>query len=177
MLCAPKVSVAAAVALAAATLSTPALASDASDVAREMRLPVPVVEDVFANVDAYTVSPDGPSNRLMTGVLKELALKAMRSRLGSLDDSGPGKTSDASSEESHAVYKASIRTTRRDDTEARQCVENRVNLSASEALPIVKDGSFTFDTAHPRATGYAWTVTFCRVRTGSGDFSDWQLAR
>ncbi|HTH16781.1 MAG TPA: hypothetical protein VL974_09025 [Magnetospirillum sp.] len=154
-----------------------ALASDASDVAREMRLPVAVVEDAFANVDAYANSPEGPANRLATGVLKELALKAFKNRLGNLDDSGPGKGSDASAEERNAVYKANVRTTRRDATEASECAENKVTVSSSEALPVVKDGSFTFDAAHPRITSRSWTATFCRARTAGGDFGEWKLTK
>lgn len=157
--------------------ATPALAGEAADVAREMRLPVAVVEDVFAQVDAYAASAEGPANRLMTGVLKEVTLKAVKSRLGNLDDAGPGKASEYSSEERNAVYKAVVRTTRRDSSEAGECVENKVTVSASEALPSVKDGAFTFDTAHPRTTSAGWPITFCRTRTGSGDFSPWALGR
>ncbi|MCR6629841.1 MAG: hypothetical protein NVV74_07190 [Magnetospirillum sp.] len=161
--------------LSASTL--PASASEVGDVAREMRLPAPVVEAVFANVDAYALSADGPANRLMTGVLKEAALKAVKSRLGGLDDAGPGKASEYSAEERNATYKAVVRTTRRDSTEAGECVENKVSLTSTEALPVVKDGAFTFDGAHPRTTGYSWPLTFCRSRTTGGDFSDWTLAR
>lgn len=165
------------VALAAFIVPSAVSASEASDVARETRLPLAVVENVFANVDAYATSADAPANRLMTGVLKEVALKAMKSRLGSLDDSGPGKASDASAEEGHGTYKANVRTTRRDSTETGECVENRATIGSAEALPVVKDGSFTFDAAHPRVTSYSWTVTFCRARANGGDFSDWQLTR
>lgn len=154
-----------------------ALAGDASDVAREMRVPVAVAEDVFANVDAYVNGPEGPANRLATGQLKELALKAFKNRLGNLDDSGPGKASEASSEERNATYKAVVRTTRRDSTEASECAENKATISAAEALPVVKDGAFTFDTAHPRITSHSWTATFCRARTAGGDFGDWKLTR
>lgn len=156
--------------------AAPALASEAADVAREMRLPVAVVEDVFAQVDAYAASAEGPANRLMTGVLKEVTLKAVKSRLGNLDDANPGKASEYSSEERNAVYKAVVRTTRRDSSEAGECVENKVTVSASEALPSVKDGAFTFDTAHPRTTSANWPLSFCRTRVGS-DFTEWKLSR
>lgn len=156
--------------------AAPALAGEAADVAREMRLPTPVAEDVFAQVDTYAASADGPANRLMTGVLKEVALKAIKSRLGSLDDTGPGKASEYSAEERNAVYKAVVRTTRRDSSETGECVENKVTLSSSEALPVVKDGTFTFDTAHPRTTSHSWPLTFCRTNSGSG-YSDWKLGR
>ncbi|MGE5476327.1 MAG: hypothetical protein ACM3Q1_06710 [Bacteroidales bacterium] len=154
----------------------PAFASEAADVAREMRLPVPVVEDVFANIDAYADSANGPANRLMTGVLKDVTLRAVKSRLGGLDDAGPGKASEYSSEERNAVYKAVVRTTRRDSSEAGECVENKVTVTSSEALPVVKDGAFTFDAAHPRTTSASWPISFCRTRAGS-EFGEWKLSR
>jgi hypothetical protein len=168
--------------LAAATAgavlgAAPALAGDAADVAREMRLPASVVEDVFAQVDAYAAAAESPANRLMTGVLKEVTLKAVKSRLGSLDDTGPGKASEYSAEERNAVYKAVVRTTRRDSSEAGECVENKAVLTSTEAVPVVKDGSFTFDSAHPRVTSHAWAMTFCRNRVAGGDFSDWKLSK
>ncbi len=164
-------------ALTVAAGTNAAFASDASDVAREMRLPLAVVEDVFANVDTYARSPDAPANGLMTGTLKEVALKAVKSRLGNLDDSGPGKASEASADERHSTYKASVRTTRRDASEASECVENKATVSSGEAIPVVKDGAFTFDTAHPRITSYSWPLTFCRTRSAGGDFSEWKLAK
>ncbi len=153
----------------------PAFASDISDVAREMRLPAPVAEDVFANVDAFFAAADAPANRQMTGVMKELALKAVRARLSDMGDAGPGKASDYSSEERNGTYKAQLRTTRHDMSETRDCVENRATLTASEAVPIIRDGSFTFDTTHPRISTYGWSMTFCRTMTGSGEFSAWSL--
>lgn len=156
--------------------ASPALAGEAADVAREMRLPPTVVEDVFTQVEAYAASAEGPANRLMTGVLKEVALKAVKSRLGNLDDAGPGKASESSAEERNAVYKAVVRTTRRDSSEAGECVENKVTLTSSEALPVVKDGAFTFDAAHPRTTSHTWPLSFCRTRVG-GDFGEWKLSR
>lgn len=157
--------------------AAPALAGEAADVAREMRLPVPVVENVFASVDAYVASAQGPANRLMAGALKEVTLKAVRSRLGNLDDSGPGKTSEASTDEGAATYKAQIRTTRRDSSESGECVDNTVTVTSSEAPPVVKDGSFVFDTAHPRVTATTWPLVFCRVRAANGDFGPWTLGR
>lgn len=157
--------------------ATPALAAETADVAREMRLPVPVVESVFANVEAYVNSAQGPANRLMSGVLKEVTLKAVKARLGNLDDSGPGKASEYSSDEHNATYKASVRTTRRESSETAECVDNSVTVTSAEAPPLVKDGAFTFDTAHPRVTSTSWPLTFCRSRTGSGDFGPWGLGR
>jgi hypothetical protein len=151
----------------------PALASEASDVARETKLPVPVVEATMANVDAFFASPAAPSNRMVSGVLKEITLKAIRNRMGGLEDSVPGKASEASAEEKNAVYKAQIRTTRHETTETRECVDNKVTLTGSEAVPVVKDGAFIFDTAHPRVTSTSWDVTFCRSPAAGGGYSDW----
>jgi len=154
----------------------PSLASDASDVAREMKLPVPVVESTLAAVDAFFAGPSAPSNRMASGTFKELALKAIRHRLGNLEDSAPGKSSDSAVEERNANYKAAVRTTRHETTEARECVDNKVTLTASEGVPVIKDGAFIFDTTHPRVTTYGWDITFCRVPAPSGGFSDWALA-
>lgn len=162
-------------ALALSVVSVPAFASDSSDVAREMQVPASVADNVFVNVDAFMAAAEAPGNRLMSGVIKQVALRAIKDRIANLDDSGPGKASDASSDEAHAVYKASVRTTRRDSTEAGECVGNRVSLTGSEALPIVKDGHFTFDTTHPRVTSYSWDLTFCRNATSGGDYTDWVL--
>lgn len=155
--------------------ATPALAAESADVAREMRLPVTVVESVFANVDAYVASAQGPANRLMSGVLKEVTLKAAKARLSDLDDSSPGKTSEYSSDDRNATYKASVRTTRRDSSENGECVDNTVTVTSTEPPPVVKDGTFAFDTAHPRVTSTSWPLTFCRGRTGSGEFGPWSL--
>ena len=151
----------------------PALANEASDVARETKLPVPVVESTMANVDSFFASQAAPSNRMVSGVLKEITLKAIRNRMGGLEDSVPGKASEASAEEKNAVYKAQIRTTRHETTETRECVDNKVTLTGSEAVPVVKDGAFIFDTAHPRVTSTSWDVTFCRVPAAGGGYSDW----
>jgi len=154
----------------------PALASEASDVARETKLPVAVVESTIANVDAFFASPAAPSNRMTSGILKEITLKAIRNRMGNLEDSVPGKASDNSAEEKNAVYKAQVRTTRHETTETRECVDNKVTLTGSEAVPVIKDGSFIFDTAHPRVTTTSWDVTFCRLPAAGGGFSDWAPA-
>lgn len=163
-------------ALVVVTAAHTARASDASDVAREMKLPPALVEGAFANVDAFFASATAPANRLESGVIKELALKALRARMAGLEDSVPGKTSDSAAEERNASYKASVKTTRHETTETRECVDNKVTLTASEGVPVIKDGAFVFDTAHPRVTSYAWDVTFCRAPTAGGGFSDWTLA-
>ncbi|CAA7619141.1 conserved exported hypothetical protein [Candidatus Terasakiella magnetica] len=160
----------------AASMIQPSWASDASDVAREMKLPVPVVDSTLAAVDTFFASASAPSNRMVSGAFKELALKAIRHRLGNLEDSVPGKSSDAAAEERNASYKASVRTTRHETTEARECVDNKVTLTASEGVPVIKDGAFIFDTTHPRVTTYGWDITFCRTPAASGGFSDWVQA-
>jgi len=162
--------------LAVAIIARPGLASDASDVAREVKLPVAVVETTIANVDAFFASPGAPSNHMVSGMFKELALKAIRNRLGNLEDSIPGKASDSAVEEKNTSYKAVVRTTRHETTETRECVDNKVILGASEAVPVVKDGAFIFDTAHPRLTSYSWDITFCRTPVAGGGSSDWALA-
>jgi hypothetical protein len=162
--------------LAALAAASPSLASDVGDVAREMKLPAAVVEGTFANVDAFFAAANGPANRLVSGTVKELALKAIRHRQGNLEDSAPGKASEASAEEKHAVYKAVVRTTRHETTETRECVDNKVTISGSEGVPAIKDGSFTFDTAHPRLSSYSWDLTFCRTPTSGGGYSDWAPA-
>jgi hypothetical protein len=153
-----------------------ALASDASDVAREMKLPVPVVESTLAAVDGFFTAPTAPANRMVSGTFKELALKAIRHRMGNLEDSVPGKASDSAAEDRNATYKANVRTTRHETTEARECVDNKVTLTASEGVPVIKDGAFIFDTTHPRVTTHGWDITFCRTPLAAGGFSDWALA-
>lgn len=160
----------------AALAAIPAWASDVSDVAREMKLPAPVVESTLAKVDAFFAQPGGPANQQASGVVKELALKAIRARMGGLEDSVPGKASDAAAEERNATYKAQVRTTRHETTEIRECVDNKVTLSAAEAMPAIKDGSFVFDQAHPRLASTAWDITFCRTPNAGGGFSDWSLS-
>lgn len=157
--------------------AVPALAGETADVAREMRLPVPVVDAVFANVDAFVAAPQGPANRLMAGALKEVTLKAVRSRLSNLDDSAPGKSSEASADNGDSTYKASVRTTRRDSSESGECVDNTVTITSAEAPPVVKDGAFAFDTAHPRVSSTSWQLGFCRVRSAGGEFGPWTLGR
>ena len=161
--------------LAAALTAPPALASDASDVARETKLPVPVVETTIANVDSFFTSAGAPSNHMVSGVFKELALKAIRNRLGNLEESMPGNASEASAEEKNATYKAAVRTTRHETTETRECVDNRVTLTASEGVPVVKDGAVVSDLTHPRVTTTAWDVTFCRIPAVGGGYSEWSL--
>lgn len=153
-----------------------AYASDASDIARVDKLPVSVVETVLQNVDAYFASPNAPSNRMVSGILKDLALKAVQNRLSSLDDAAPGKGSEANFEDKNATYHAVVRSSRRDTTETSDCVENKVTLTSSEGMPIVKDGAFSFDMVHPHVTTWGWSLTFCRTATGNGDFSDWKLS-
>lgn len=164
------------VGLALLAAAPSAFASDASDVAREMKLPVPVVESTFTAIDAFFAAPNGPANRLASGTVKEMTLKAIRSRMNNLDDSVPGKISDASVEEKNAVYRAVVRTTRHDTTEARECVDNTVTVTGSEGVPVVKDGSFTFDTAHPRASSTSWGLSFCRTPNAGGGYSEWAPA-
>ncbi|MEO0035138.1 MAG: hypothetical protein RLZZ501_1161 [Pseudomonadota bacterium] len=159
---------------AALTLSAaPALASDASDVARETRVPVAVVEHTFAQVDAFYAAANGPANRLSSGVVKELALKAIRGRMSNLDDSGPGKSSEASAEDKHATYRVSVRTTRHDSTETQDCFDNTVTATASEELPAIKDGQFTFNSVHPKVSTESWSLGFCRSPLAGGGWSDW----
>ncbi|HVI51334.1 MAG TPA: hypothetical protein VM661_09015 [Candidatus Sulfotelmatobacter sp.] len=158
------------------TFSGVALASDSSDVARVAKLPVPVVDSVLTNVDAYFASPSAPTDQMMSGVVKSLALKVVKSHLSSLDDTTPGKSTDATDEEKNATYKVVVRVSRRDTSEASDCVENKVALSASEGVPAIKDGAFIFDMVHPRVTGWEWKLTFCRTPTSGGDFSEWQFA-
>ena len=159
-----------------AGLAGPALASEASDVARETRLPVAAVETVFATLDAFYASAQAPLNRQTSGQAKELVLKALKHRVANLDDAVPGKASDATLEERAATYRAEVRTTRHETTESRDCVDNKVTLTVSESVPAVKDGAFVFDGAHPRVTGTSWAVTFCRAPLAAGGWSDWALA-
>jgi len=154
----------------------PALASDASDVAREQRLPVPAVEAVFANVDTFFEGPAAPANRLMSGVVKEQVLKALRHRVANLEDAVPGKASDSAFEDRGATYRAQVRTTRHETTEASECVDNKVTVTATEAVPAVKEGAFVFDATHPRSSTTAWDIRFCRTPLPSGGWADWALA-
>jgi hypothetical protein len=156
--------------------SAPAFASDASDVAREAKLPVPAVEAVFANVDAFFAGPQAPANRMMSGVVKEQVLKALRHRVANLEDAVPGKASDSAFEDRVASYKAQIRTTRHETTEAADCVDNKVTVTASEGVPAVKDGAFIFDTTHPRVTSASWDITFCRAPQPAGGWGEWGLS-
>lgn len=151
-------------------------AGDAADIARTTKVPVSVVDNVLTNMDGYFASADAPSNRMTNGMLKDLVLKAVKSRLGNLEDAAPGKSSEADDEEKNATYHALVRTTRHDTSEASECVENKVSVSSSEGVPTVKDGVFTFDMVHPRVTNWGWTMTFCRTASSNGDFSEWQLA-
>lgn len=153
-----------------------ALAGEAADIAREMKLPASVVETALANVDAFYGSASAPANRLTSGVVKELALKAIRHRMGNLEDSVPGKASESAAEEKNGTYKAVVKTTRHETTETRECVDNRVTLTSSEALPVIRDGAFTFDTARPRVATHTWDLSFCRTPNSGGGFSDWAPA-
>ena len=161
---------------AVATVSNAASASDASDAAREQKAPVTVVESVLKNIDVFFAAPDAPANRLTSGLLKDLALKAVKDRIGGLDDSGPGKVSESSSDEKNATYKVTVKTTRHETSEVNECVDNTVVATASESLPVVKDGVFTFDTAHPKVTTHSWTMSFCRTPVTGGGYSEWRLA-
>lgn len=154
----------------------PAYASDSSDIARVTKLSAPVVDAVLQNVDAYFAAPDAPLNHLTSGILKDLTLKVIKNRLSNLDDAAPGKGSDSTFEDKNAIYRAAIRTTSHNTSETRDCVENKISLTSSEGLPVVKDGVFGFDTVHPRVTNWGWNVTFCRTATSAGEFSDWQLS-
>jgi|GEM_PF-3185582 len=153
-----------------------AFASDASDIARIDKLPVPVVESVLTNVDSYFASAGAPSNQTMSGTIKSLALKVIKSHLSSLDDIAPGKATDATDEEKNATYRAIVRVSRRDTSEASDCVENKITLTSAEGLPVVKDGVYGFDMVHPHVTNWEWKLTFCRAPTSGGDYSDWQFA-
>jgi hypothetical protein len=157
--------------------AAPSLAGEASDIAREAKVPVPVVENVLSAIDTYFAAPEAPGNRLTSGIIKELALKATRSRMGSLAESLPGKSSDSSFEDKNATYTVSVRTVRHETTETGECVDNRATATASEGVPVVKDGSFGFDLVHPRVTSHSWSINFCRTPiNGGSDFSEWKLA-
>ena len=159
-----------------ACLSGSAHASDASDIARISKVPASVVDSVLTNVDAYFTSADAPSNRMVSGILKDLVLKVVKNRLGGLDDAAPGKSSDSTYEDKNAIYRAVVRTTSHNTSETRDCVENKVVISSSEGVPVIKDGLFGFDTIHPRTTNWGWSMTFCRTASSNGDFGEWQLA-
>ena len=159
----------------AALAVRPVLAGDASDVARETKLPQPVVETTIANVDAFFASAGAPSNHMVSSLFKQLTHKAIRDLIGKLEDRMPGKISEASAEEKNATYKAVVRSTRHDTTETRECVDNVVTLTGSEGVPVVKDGAFIVDLTHPRVTTTSWNVTFCRTPAAGGGYSDWAL--
>ncbi|CCG42530.1 hypothetical protein [Magnetospirillum molischianum] len=156
-----------------AVLAVPALASDVADVAREAKLPVAVVETTFANIDAFYAAPNGPANRLTSGLAKDLSLKAIRNRVSNLEDSVPGKVSEASAEEKHSTHRVAVRTTRHETTESQDCVDNRVTVIVSEELPAIKDGAFTFDSVHPKISTQVWDIGFCRSPLAGGGWSDW----
>ncbi|MDR3439168.1 hypothetical protein [Telmatospirillum sp.] len=164
-------------AITAVLLAAPAAkANDIGDVARRVSLPAPVVETVLKNIDSYFDSDDAPSNRMINGALKELALKAVKSHMGRLDEETPGKATETSSDDKNASYKVSLRTTRHESTETAECVDATAKVFSTEGVPVIRDGVFTFDMVHPRATSYSWKMTFCRMPiNGGSDFTDWQL--
>jgi hypothetical protein len=162
-----------AVALSAAT---PAFASDTGDIARRVSLSVPIVEMVLKNIDSYFESDDAPGNRLVAGTIKDLALKAVKSHIGHLEEETPGKATEQVAEDKNALYKVSLRTTRHESTETAECVDATATASSSEGVPVIKDGAFAFDMVHPHVTNYSWKMTFCRTPVNGGsDFTDWQL--
>ena len=165
-----------AVAAAAAITASSAQADDASDIARVKNLPPALVQSVLTNVDAFFASTNAPANHMVSGIVKDLTLKAVKDRMSNLDDATPGKSSDATFEDKNASYAASVRTSRHDTSETKDCVENKVTLTSTEGQPYVKDGAFGFDTVHPRIATWTWMVSFCRTATGSGSYSEWQLA-
>jgi len=165
-----------ATALGFCLFSVAAQAGDAGDIARTVKLPQPVVESVLSNVDAYFASANAPGNQLMSGAVKTVALKAVKSQISNLDDGTPGKSADATDEEKNATYKAVVRISQRNTSESSDCVENKVTLTSAEAVPVVKDGAFTFDAVHPRATGWEWKLTFCRTAGSDGAYGEWQFA-
>ncbi|HXP96382.1 MAG TPA: hypothetical protein VN809_06695 [Telmatospirillum sp.] len=153
-----------------------AQASDVSDVARRVGLPVPIVETVVKNIDAFFSSDNTPDNRMTSGLFKELTLKAVKTHMGRLDEGGPGKASESSAEEKNATYKVTVRTTRHESTETADCVETSATVSGSEGVAVIQEGAFTFDSLHPKTSSYSWKMTFCRTPlNGGGDYSDWQL--
>jgi hypothetical protein len=157
-------------------LSAPVQASDITDVARRFSLPVPVVETVLKNIDNYFASTDAPDNRMTSGLFKDLALKAVKAHMSHLDEEGPGKASESTAEEKNATYKVTLRTTRHESTETAECVDANAVANASEGVPTIKEGAFSFDSVHPKTSGYSWKMTFCRTPlNGGGDFTDWQL--
>ncbi|MFN3075810.1 MAG: hypothetical protein ABT940_02810 [Alphaproteobacteria bacterium] len=152
-------------------------ASEVSDISREFKVSQAVVETVVSNIDAYFASAGAPGNRMVTGLLKELSLKATRNRIDNLEGSSPGKVSETSSEEKDATYKVSVKTVRHDTAETKECVENKATVVSTEGVPIVRDGTFVVDTSHPRVTSHSWNMTFCRAPLGGGSgYSDWQLS-
>ena len=150
-------------------------ADEAADIARVAKLPVPVVDNVLKNIDAFLASADAPYNRLVSGQFKDQTLKAVKARLGSLDDAAPGKSNETGFEERNATYRISVRTTSHNASETKECVDNKVTLTANEAVPAVKDGQFTFDNVHPHTTNWSWGITFCRAAASNGEFGEWQL--
>jgi hypothetical protein len=153
-----------------------AQASDISDVARRVSLPVPVVETVVKNIDTFFSSDNAPDNRMTSGLFKDLTLKAVKTHMGRLDEAGPGKASESTAEDKNATYKVTLRTTRHEATETADCVETTATASGSEGVAIIQDGAFTFDGVHPKTSSYSWKMTFCRTPlNGGGDYTDWQL--
>lgn len=163
-------------ALAVIAFHGTARADDVADIARQVNLPVPVVDSVLRNVTAFFATAQAPANRLTSGLFEELSLKALRNRMDDLTDSQPGKASQANAQKENATYGVTVRVTRHDITETHDCVDTAVTLSAVEALPVIQGGSFTFDSAHPKTGTYSWPLTFCRTPINGGtDYSDWQM--
>lgn len=156
--------------------ASPARADDLADVARQFKLPVPVVDTVLRNVDTYFASADSPANKMTNGLIKELALKTVKAHMNGLEEGGPGKSSETTAEEKNATYKVSLRTTRHEATETAECVDSTAVVTSSEGVPVIKDGGFTFDSVHPKVTTYSWKMIFCRTpQNGGTEFSEWQL--
>ena len=153
-----------------------ARANDIGDIAARLELPAPVVESVFTNIDAFFQATPAPSNQLASGLVKDVTLRAVKSHYSNLEDTAPGKNTDAQSEEKNALYKAQVRTIRHETSEVGECVESMTAVTVSEGLPIVRNGSFTFNMEHPKVTTTSWKMIFCRTPiNGGSDFTDWQL--
>jgi hypothetical protein len=153
-----------------------AQASDSGDIARHYSLSVPIVESVLRNIDSFFASADAPDNRMTSGLLKDLALKTVKSHMGRLEEEGPGKASENVDEEKNATYTVSVRTTRHEATETAECVETNATVSGAEGVSVVKDGTFAFDTVHPKNSSYSWKMSFCRTPlNGGADYTEWQL--
>lgn len=156
--------------------SHPAWAGETADIAKRFSLPVPIVETVLQNVDSYFDSSDAPDNRLTIGVIKELSLKTLKGHINHLDEEGPGRVTENSTERENATYKVAFRTTRHEATESAECVEAAAKITSVEGTSVVRDGAFTFDMVHPKTSTYSWKMTFCRTPiNGGSDFSDWQM--